>query len=122
MWQQHCNGCPSQGEVCVGGRCFVATAQSAGESMAGGTFWAIAQRLELLPSDSPSLVGKSELSSARKEDYEESRNRWMAKGNQKGDGMNKNKGGKQDKGSGSKGDRREDTRGDAGKRPDRERK
>ena len=48
------------------------------ESTLSGTHWSVSQRLEILPQDQASLTPLQEMSSARKDVYEESRLKWLA--------------------------------------------
>lgn len=80
------------------------------ESVATGTHWGVAQRMELPVAEQSTLVARSELERAQKENYQESRAKWLAQqsGQRKGDGKNKSKGSKGEKGGWQKEDHREE--------------
>ena len=62
------------------------------ESVAQGTSWAIAQRLEVPPLELGGLVATSELNQARLEDYNEAKTRWRTQSSSAAKGEYKGKG------------------------------
>eukprot|EP00435_Cladocopium_sp_Y103_P043589 s2515_g12.t1 len=86
------------------------------ESVAQGAHWGVAQRMEIPISEHASLAAPSELSRAQKENYEDSRTRWLAQsGGKKGDSKGKGESNKGKKGDTPRDDRREEARKDKGK-------
>eukprot|EP00435_Cladocopium_sp_Y103_P029465 s3415_g7.t1 len=83
------------------------------ESVTQGTAWSVALRMEVPPPEHSSLVTRTELQQARREDYSEAQARWrsQASGGGKSEGKNKSKGNKGD--NPWKKDEREDNRGKA---------
>lgn len=63
------------------------------ENTVSGVQWQVSQRLELLPPQVPSISELSEVKNARKEQAEESKNRWLA-GSSDGRGFGSKAGGK----------------------------
>ena len=57
-----------------------------------GTHWSIAQRMELPLPGETTLVAQAELQIAQKENYDESRSRWLAQGGQTGGKKGESKG------------------------------
>ena len=84
------------------------------EMVCTGSHWTVAQKVEVLPNDSATLIKRPELSNAQKEAYAESKVKFLAsqpegrrgkgKGDGKKDGKNDRKG---DDKKGSKGDKKE---------------
>lgn len=70
----------------------IAQRLKAQESVAQGTHWAIAQRLEIPPSEAEGLVARTELQQAQKEDYADARARWRSQSASQGKGEAKGKG------------------------------
>ena len=88
------------------------------EAVCNGTAWGIAQRLEVPAADSTSLVARSELQQAQREDYADAKARWRTQSSStpKGEGKSKGKGSKADqKDSWRRDDKREDHREKKGK-------
>lgn len=91
------------------------------EAVAQGTHWAVAQRMEVVPSDVGGLVARQELEHARREDFEESRARWRAQASsgQKGEPKGKGKSSKGDRDSWRRDDKKEDGKDKKGKGQER---
>ena len=80
------------------------------EAVCNGTAWGVAQRLEIPAPDSTSLVARSELQQAQKEDYAEAKARWRT---QSAGGL---------KGKGNKGDHKDSWRRDDKREDHKEKK
>lgn len=84
------------------------------ESVLTGTTWQVAQKLELASPDATSLLARSELQTAQRENYLDSRAKWQTQASPSGKGNPKGK--SKDKGElAHKDDKREDTKKDKGK-------
>eukprot|EP00435_Cladocopium_sp_Y103_P039385 s239_g10.t1 len=72
----------------------VAQRLKAQEAVTQGTHWAVAQRMEIPPSEAEGIAARTELRHAQKEDYADAQARWRAQssGGGRGDGKGKNKG------------------------------
>lgn len=89
------------------------------ESIAQGTTWQIAQKMEIPQAEVSSITHREELQSAQKESYQDAKISYLAKGKDKGRG----KGGKFEHKGDYKGDRdRERGKGKDAKREDKEKK
>ena len=88
----------------------IAQRLKAQEAITQGTHWAIAQRLEIPPSEAEGLVARTELQQAQKEDYADARARWRSQSTSqgKGEAKGKNKWQKGDREPWKKEERKED--------------
>ena len=88
----------------------IAQRLKAQEAITQGTHWAIAQRLEIPPSEAEGLVARAELQQAQKEDYADARARWRSQSTSqgKGEAKGKNKWQKGDRETWKKEERKED--------------
>ena len=91
------------------------------ESVSQGTQWSVAQRVEVPVAEHTSLLQRSELERAQKENYQDAKTRWGAMSQSSGKkGENKGKkSGKPEKGEWSKEDRRDEGRQGEGKGADK---
>ena len=91
------------------------------ESVSQGTQWSVAQRVEVPVAERTSLLQRSELERAQKENYQDAKTRWGAMSQSSGKkGENKGKkSGKPEKGEWSKEDRRDEGRQGKGKGADK---
>lgn len=85
------------------------------ESVAQGTSWAIAQRLEVPPTELGGLVATTELNQARLEDYNEAKTRWRTQMSSGAKGEYKGKGKGQKSDTWRKDEKREEKDGKKGK-------
>ena len=83
----------------------IAQRLKAQEAITQGTHWAIAQRLEIPPSEAEGLVARTELQQAQKEDYADARARWRSQSTSQGKGEAKGKN-KWQRGTASRGRRK----------------
>ncbi len=79
------------------------------ESIANGSHYTVAQRLELVPQESHLLTGREEMRSAARESYQDSRTKWLSS---LPDGRNT-------KGKGKEGGKNADGKGGKGKNPEK---
>ena len=90
------------------------------EAVLNGTSWAVAQKIELAPSDIATLVARGELQSAQRETYLDARARWQTQSTTPAKGAPKGKGkGKSDREGAAREERREEGRKDKGKGQDK---